>query len=128
MKRYLIMLLVVLAHTLNAAAQNKIDQLVEQFSATAECTFTSVVKRNPATRQVEMVVKTLTMEGNNAKKMRSTFLEEGEKHSLIQKKDGDKTVYTFAAKAAKANRIYTLHIDRDPYYPRGKVMIIINIK
>ena len=42
-----------------ATAQNSIDKLVDELSTTGNADFTSIVQRNPKTKAIEKVVKSL---------------------------------------------------------------------
>ena len=56
-------LLLMLALPLTGMAQNSIDELVDHYSTIGMSTFTSTVVRDPSTRQITKVFKTLKIAG-----------------------------------------------------------------
>lgn len=137
MKRLLFAILVAMVCTLSATAQNKIDRMVEQYSAVGNSKFTSAVERNPRTRRVEKIVKVLEVSGDLAKEFYYEFLKELETNGInkLAVKDG-KTTVAFTREDQKSNRVYMLKVDGPPilgglkyaHWPDVKVTIIVRIK
>jgi hypothetical protein len=127
MKKTILIFLLALGFSAGAAAQNRIDRLVEQFSASGDCKFTSVVERNPKTRAVEKVVKTLETCCRQGANLRAAFHGEADKGSFSEKKENHETTLILTTQNAKSNRIYMMKY-RDGAYSTAKVTIIINIK
>lgn len=136
MKRITITLMLALATLLSASAQNKIDKLVERFSATGRCSFTSAVERNPNTRRVEKVVKVLEIAGGPAKQLYDTFMEELKTGATQITCKDDKTTIILKCQTPKTNRVYMLKVDgtlltegpKNYYMPEAKVTIIVRVK
>ena len=120
--------LLAITATTNVAAQNKIDDMVDKFSAVGNSTFTSVVERNPTTHQVEKVVKVLTLYGTQATKMRSVFKQESNKGTFSEKSEDGIITMILTTVTSSSNRIYMLKMESEKYYPNAKVTIIIKIK
>lgn len=135
-KRIMIALVLAFVTLLTASAQNKIDKLVERFSATGRCSFTSAVKRNPSTRRVEKVVKELEIASDPAKELYDAFMEELKTGATKLAVKDDKTTIILKCQTQKTNRIYMLKVDGNlltegpKHYirPEAKVTIIIRMK
>ncbi len=91
-----------------AQAQNSIDNLVDDFSTLGSSKFTSVVERNPKTRQVVKVVKVLEVPGIQAGKLRNAFLKEKDTGSFSHAKDGHEETMTLTTETREKVRIYML--------------------
>lgn len=91
MKRYLALLLMVLAYTTSAYAQDKIDRLFENFSSRGNSNYNSFVMRDPKTKKVLKVVKTLQITGPiaNVGKFVATFDEESRKATATERQQGN---------------------------------------
>ena len=128
MKRLTLLLCLFAAFIAQATAQNKIDQMVDKFAATGDCTFTSVVKRNTKTKRVEKVVKILTTEGKSVGYLRSAFEEEARNGTLTEKREDGVTTMVLTTQDSKPNRIYMLSIEDEKIRPKIKTTIIIRMK
>ena len=112
MKRLTLLLCLFAAFIAQATAQNKIDQMVDKFAATGDCTFTSVVKRN--TKSV----------GD----LRRAFEEEARHGTLTEKREDGVTTMVLTTQDSKTNRIYMLSIEDEKIRPKIKTTIIIRMK
>lgn len=128
MKRIIITLVLAIAALAPASAQNTIDEIVDKFSAIGDCRLTSVVSRNPKTRSVEKVIKVLTINGKNAKKMIDIFRKEQDKNTYIKRTENANDDIVLVRKNSKDDRIYMLHSEDSNHYPTAKVTIIIKMK
>jgi len=104
----LIMLALLMDFAVPAMAQNKIDALVDNYSAVSTSKFTSAVERNPKTRAVVKVVKVLELSHANVRPFVEAFKAEASRGDFSEHKDGDTLVMTLACRGAKQNRIYML--------------------
>ncbi len=107
-------------------AQNSIDRLVDKFSSVGSSTFTSAVERDPKTRKVVKVVKTLELEGDHVKQIWKAFEAEARNGNMQNHvKNGVRTMILTVKKSGR-NRIYMLKQKADMSgYPEAKVTIII---
>ena len=118
MKQTILTLLVLLiGFTAPALAQNKIDNLVDHYSAVSTSKYTSAVERNPKTRAVVKVVKILELSYVNIQPFVDAFKAEANRGDFSEHKDGDALIMTLACRGAKSNRIYMLKAD--DYYRYG---------
>ena len=114
--------------TIVATAQNKIDQLVESFSTIGSATFTSVVERDPQTRQVQKVVKVLKINGGQATELRSAFLKERESGNFTEQKSDNEQTLTLNCENKKQVRIYLLRLTNVQSWPHAQCTIIVKMK
>lgn len=128
MKRTLCTLCLCLLAWLAASAQNQIDELVSHYSIIGNGSFTTVVKRNPKTRAVQMVVKTLTLSGQHTRAMLRAFTQEKNSGTWMERKEGDTTILTLVTHQPGKERIYTLRYSADNAYTGSKTTIIITMK
>ncbi|MGG6544207.1 UNVERIFIED_CONTAM: DUF5024 domain-containing protein [Prevotella sp. 15_C9] len=128
MRRYVIFIIVCLLTTVGAQAQNSIDKLVEKYSITGGSVFITVVKRNPRTRKVEKVVKTLEVEyGHGAQFYRAFKAESATGTWSEMLKDNMRTTLLVIDKSDQV-RIYMLKKKEKKYPDKSKVTIIIQTK
>lgn len=122
--RQIVMILLTAMLSLNAMAQNAVDRMVEEFSSVGQARFTSAIERNPQTREVVKVVKTLRVGSPNDRKLRKGFLNESKRHdSTTSVNNGHKSVI-FSEETNDAARVYMLKYDDD----YAEVTIIVNRK
>lgn len=127
MKKTLLTLIVCLLAAIPAAAQNKIDRLVEKYSTVGSSQFTSVVKRNPQTRQVEKVVKVLKINQGKVKELREAFMEESSTGTFREKKEDGQTTLLLTVETPQAVRIYMLEYGSHPGLTQTKTTIIVKM-
>ena len=112
-----------------AAAQNSIDQMVDEFSTLGGAKFTSVVQRNPKTRAIEKVVKKLELGSVNSKKFINAFKNEAKRNKTTTTTRSDGEVTTIITTSnQKTNRIYMIKYDEEEYYPDVSITIIVKVK
>ena len=118
-----------------AHAQNKIDDLVDRFSAISTSKYTSAVERNPKTREVVRVVKILELNYCDVAPFVNAFKKDTSSDELTETRSGNDLVMTRTMQGKKQNRIYMLKADG--YYnkygtPKGcahcTITIIIKYK
>lgn len=109
-----------------AQAQNSIDELVNNISTLGSSKFTSVVERDPKTRQVSKVVKVLEVPGIQAKKLRNAFLNEKENGNFSLSKDDREETMTLTTESRNKVRIYMLRTQMlgQHTYSSAKVTVI----
>ncbi|MBQ8047771.1 MAG: DUF5024 domain-containing protein [Prevotella sp.] len=128
MKKLFFLTVFALATLTKATAQNKIDKLVDQFNTVGSASYTSVVERNPKTREVQKVVKVLKIGGEQARQLRQAFSEEGRKETLMEVRRDGKVIESLTTESPRDVRIYQLEHDGSPHLPTVKVTIIVKIK
>ena len=114
----------------SAQAQNSIDELVENISTLGSSKFTSVVDRDPKTRQVNKVVKVLEVPGVQASKLRKAFLNEKDSGSFSHSRDGHEETMTLTTESHDKVRIYMLRSEilSSHVYGSAKVTVIAKYK
>lgn len=63
MRKYVITLFALLTFATSAAAQERIEWLLDKISNAGQSNYSSIVERNPQTREIKKVVKKLKMTG-----------------------------------------------------------------
>ena len=111
---------------LTAQAQNSIDELVNNISTLGSSKFTSVVERDPKTRQENKVVKVLEVPGIQVNKLRNAFLNEKENGNFSHSKDGREETMTLTTESRDKVRIYMLRTQMlgQHTYSSAKVTVI----
>ena len=112
--RQIVMIFLTAMLSLNAMAQNAVDRMVENFSTIGEARFTSAIERNPQTREVVKVVKTLRLESPGDRKLRNGFLQEAKNRNTV----------IFSEGTRQSAHVYMLKYDDD----YAEVTIIVNFK
>lgn len=132
MKRRLLILLTIAFATMTAAAQNRIDSFVDNESTLGRSKYTSVVERDPDSREVTRVVKVRELaKGVDINKCKEIFEAERTTGSFTHKvEDGERHTMILAVKGEQRNRIYMLqYTGRTPMQAcDGKVTIVIRMK
>lgn len=105
-------------------AQNSIDELVDHYSTIGASTFTSTVVRDPSTRQITKVVKTLKVDGASVSKFVKAFEQEAKKYDTHTSVEGDEKSVVITSPSPTANRIYMLKYKNYVPYTQGKTTII----
>lgn len=108
-----------------AQAQNSIDNLVDDFSTLGSSKFTSVVERNPKTRQVVKVVKVLEVPGIQVGKLRNAFLKEKNTGNFSYSKDGHEETMTLTTETRKKVRIYMLRTQMAGQYAYSSAKVTL---
>ena len=123
-----VMTVVLLLQATTACAQNRIDQMVDNFSALGSSKFTSVVERNPATGRIQKVVKVLEVTGPKAASFRQEFMKEKDSGSFSQQQEGEVQTLTLSCESRKQVRLYMLRTTGRTVVNTAKVTIIVKIK
>lgn len=111
-----------------AQAQNSIDELVENISTLGSSKFTSVVDRDPKTRQVNKVVKVLEVPGVQASKLRNAFLKEKDSGSFSHSRDGHEETMTLTTESRDKVRIYMLRTELHGQHTYGSAKVTVIAK
>lgn len=117
--------------TLHVAAQNRIDDLVDNISNLGQSHFTSVVKRDPATHKVVKVVKVLVPSQHSLPSLVNAFRSEKDTGDYTEKAENGRITLLLVVSGQKANRIYMLEADHNRhtrFYTHGKVTVIVSYK
>lgn len=132
MKQRIILWISLIVIAVGASAQNRIDRFVDNESTIGQSKFTSVVERDPQTREVVRVVKVrelsrgidinACLEKFEAEQKTGRYthkVEEGDRHTIVLAVDGE-----------RQNRIYMLQYtgNRPLQASDGKVTIVIRMK
>ncbi|MBQ6434088.1 MAG: DUF5024 domain-containing protein [Bacteroidaceae bacterium] len=132
MKQRLLILLTLALASMTAAAQNRIDRFVDNESTLGRSKYTSVVERDPDTREVTRVVKVRELtEGIDISKCKEIFEAERETGRFTHKvEDGERHTLILAVEGEQRNRVYMLqYTGQRPMQARdGKVTIVIRMK
>jgi len=143
MKQRIILWISLMVIAVGASAQNRIDRFVDNESTIGQSKFTSVVERDPQTREVVRVVKVRELSRGidiNAclKKFEAERLRVGEQSSGMQKagrythkvENGERHTIVLAVEGERQNRIYMLQYtgNRPMQATDGKVTIVIRMK
>lgn len=128
MKRTIFLALLFFCITLGAMAQNKIDKIMETFSTLGSSTFTTAVERDPQTRKVVKVVKTLEMRGPHGNQLKDAFREEKNQSSYSEKTHDDQTTIIFNTENQNQLRLYMLQTTGKYMIIYAKATVIIKIK
>ena len=108
-------------------AQNSIDEVVDNFSTVGSSTYTSAIERDPQTRKVVRVVKTLETRGQVVSDLIRAFQKERETGTFSRKEENEEVTMILATENEGGNRVYMLQYNGKGYH-RGKATIIIKPK
>ncbi len=120
----IILLMLLLTGVMSGNAQNSIDRMVDNYSTTGSSNFTSVVERDPNSRQVKKVVKVLTLPGYQTKQFHDAFLKERNTGTFAQQQQGREQILTLTCEKPAQTRLYMLRRS----VTNGKVTIIVKMK
>ena len=127
-----ISLLLLFGLTLASKAQNRIDRFVDSESTIGQSKFTSVVERDPETREVIRVVKVRELtRGIDINACLATFVAEQASGRFTHKtEDGEQHTIILAVDGERQNRIYMLQYkgQRPMHATDGKVTIVIRMR
>lgn len=115
-----------------AAAQNSIDRMMDNFSSRGTSRYTSAVERDPATRRVKKVVNVLELSYTGMDKFIDAFKREASTGNFAEKRTKDGLTLMLTVRTPRQNRIYMLRCTA-PYtrrngeteYYSAKVTVII---
>ena len=124
-------LLLVLA-VAQAAAQNSIDRMMDNYSSRGSSRYTSAVERDPATRRVRKVVNVLELRDIGIDKFIDAFRREAATGNFTEKRAEGSLTLMLTVRGARQNRIYMLRCT-GPYawrrsetlYNSAKVTVIV---
>ena len=122
--RQIVMIFLTAMLSLNVMAQNAVDRMVEEFSSVGQARFTSAIERNPQTREVVKVVKTLRLESPSDRKLRNGFLQEAKNHDSNTTVANGRNTVIFSEETRQSARVYMLKYNDD----HAEATIIVNFK
>lgn len=108
-------------------AQNRIDELMDNYTSVGSSVFTSAVERDPATRKVQKIVKSLTLRGDIVNKFVRAFEEEKYSGKYYRSEDSGKVLVTLTTESSEEKRLYVLTYKGRGYYS-GDIYITIHKK
>lgn len=118
------LLILLLMVVIPGRAQNSIDRMVEDYSTVGTSSFTSVVERDPKTRQVKKVVKVLTLPGHQTSQFHDAFLKEKATGTFTEQQQSGMQTLTLTCEKPAQTRLYMLRRNNSI----GKVTIIVKRK
>ena len=132
MKRFILLWLISLIAAASLSAQNSIDRFVDNESTIGQSKFTSVVERDPKTREVVRVVKVRELtRGIDINACQNHFEAESKTGRFTHNIDADNHHTLFlAVEGKKQDRIYMLqYTGKQPMQGQdGKVTVVIKMK
>lgn len=109
-------------------AQNRIDELMDSYTSVGSSVFTSAVERDPATRKVQKIVKSLTLRGDIVNKFVRAFEEEKYSGKYYRSEDtSGKVLVTLTTESREEKRLYVLTYKGRGYYS-GDIYVTIHKK
>lgn len=132
MKQRIILWICLLLAAVGASAQNSIDRFVDNESTIGQSKFTSVVERDPLTKEVVRVVKVRELSrGIDINTCLIKFEAERQTgHYTHKVEDGDHNTIVLAVDGKRQNRVYMLQYTGN--HPMqaidGKVTVVIRMK
>ena len=111
-RRIIITAVILVTSMVNVAAQNRIDEMIENYSSRGTSRFTSAVERDPKTRKVVNVLE-LNQMGIHE------FRGESKKGNFTEKRTESSLTLMLTVRDERQNRIYMMHCT-DPYTPYRK--------
>ena len=132
MKQRIILWICLLLAAVGASAQNSIDRFVDNESTIGQSKFTSVVERDPQTREVVRVVKVRELSrGIDINTCLIKFEAERQTGRYTHKvEDGDHNTIVLVVDGKRQNRVYMLQYTGN--HPMqaidGKVTVVIRMK
>ncbi len=119
-------LITLLLSTVAVLAQNSIDELLETCKSVGSSKFSSIVERDPNTREVVKVVKMFDSDTLSAKDFIKAFTKESSNATSVnQTVTGDEICHTLVFETDKQVRIYTLKYENDHIYHGFHASVII---
>lgn len=119
---------ILVAAIATTAAQNRIDNLVDNFSSQGNSTFTSAVERDSKTNRIKKVVKRLVTEGRISNELRQAFEAEKNAGTFSEKYENNVRILMLTTQDSRSNRIYMLRLENERFYPKSETAIIIKLK
>lgn len=109
-----------------AQAQNSIDKLMEKFSALGNVKYSSVVKRNNQTKDVERVINVLHLKDNSNTEFVNAFQQETNRSrsATATMQNGQKTTILRQENNGRQS-VYILKYQAEPYNKHGGKVTII---
>lgn len=118
--------------TAQAAAQNGIDRMMDNYSSRGMSRFTSAVERDPATRKVQKVVNVLELQYMGIEEFIKAFRDEAATGNFTEKRTEDGLTLMLTVRGERQNRIYMLRCTggyrkgrHDTRYQFAKVTVIV---
>ena len=118
-RRIIITAVILVTSMVNVAAQNRIDEMIENYSSRGTSRFTSAVERDPKTRKVLKVVNVLELNQMGINEFINVFRGESKKGNFTEKRTESSLTLMLTVRDERQNRIYMMHCT-DPYTPYRK--------
>lgn len=107
-KRHILLLVLVIYAGLTVGAQNSIDRYVDKLSGRGVVSVTSIVERDPKTRRVVKVIKTVKVIDRSAIEAWDLFDKEADSGTVIESRQDGQYTRILAVQDGKTSRIYKI--------------------
>ncbi len=131
-RRIIITAVILVTSMVNVAAQNRIDEMIENYSSRGTSRFTSAVERDPKTRKVLKVVNVLELNQMGINEFINVFRGESKKGNFTEKRTEGSLTLMLTVRGERQNRIYMIRCTapytperRDTGYAKAKITVII---
>lgn len=130
--RIIITALLLVAAMMNVAAQNRIDDMMDNYSSRGTSKYTSAVERDPKTRKVQKVVNVIELNHMGIDEFINAFRRESKSGNFTEKRDEEGLTLMLTVRGGRQNRIYMIRCTapytperRDTGYAKAKITVII---
>lgn len=130
--RIIITALLFVAAMMNVAAQNRIDDMMDNYSSRGTSKYTSAVERDPKTRKVQKVVNVIELNHMGINEFINAFRRESKSGNFTEKRDEEGLTLMLTVRGERQNRIYMMRCTRpytperrDTRYEKAKITVII---
>lgn len=109
-RKMIIMALLFVMATVNATAQNRIDNMMENYSSRGTSRYTSAVERNPKTRKVQKVVNVIELNNHiGINDFINAFRQESKSGNFIERHTENGLILMLTIRGERNNRIYMIN-------------------
>ena len=131
-RRIIITAVILVTSMVNVAAQNRIDEMIENYSSRGTSRFTSAVERDPKTRKVLKVVNVLELNHIGISEFINAFGQDSKSGNFTEKYTEDELTLMLTVRGERQNRIYMMNcsgaynrMQRNTRYSKAKITVII---
>lgn len=131
-RRIIITALLLVVAMMNVAAQNRIDEMMDNYSSSGTSKYTSAVERDPKTRKVLKVVNVIELNHRGIDEFINAFRRESKSGNFTEKRDEEGLTLMLTVRGERQNRIYMMRCTgpytperRDTRYGKAKITVII---
>lgn len=131
-RKTIIMALLLVISTMNAMAQHRIDDMMDNYSSRGTSRYTSAVERDPRTRKVLKVVNVLELNHIGISEFINAFRQDSKNGNFTEKYTEDELTLMLTVRGERQNRIYMMNcsgaynrMQRNTRYSKAKITVII---